>query len=373
MAMKVLLVTNQVKRYNSGYAVVIEPLLELGHEVLWAANFDGYVGEENEIPCEHRQIDIRRNPFSLDSIRAFRQLCRLIKEQRFDAIYCSTPIGGLLARLAGALMGVDKIGYAAHGFTFYHGAPWWWNVIFKCEEFILARITDFLITINDEDMVAAQKFRLRGHGHVYQVGGAGIEEGYPCKVGRAEMRRELGIPDSAVVLVSAGALNKRKNYVPIIEALSMIRRQNCYYLICGEGPYLGRLKKLVGEKKLENNILFLGYRTDVLDIMRCADVFVLSSHREGLPRVTMEAMALGLPCVVSDIRGNRDLIIQGKNGYLCEPDGVEQYVEAITRLADDSALRDTMAQYNKNGVLYPYTTAVVYQQMRKIFSLEFGQ
>ncbi|WP_298035178.1 glycosyltransferase family 4 protein [uncultured Dysosmobacter sp.] len=369
--MKILMVTNQVKRYNSGCAVVIEPLLELGHEVFWAANFGQFVGDIREVSCECCHIDIQRNPLHWKNLRAYRQLLQLIKQHQIDAIYCSTPIGGLLGRIVGWRMGVKKVIYAAHGFTFYHGAPWWWNFIFKSEELALARVTDVLITINDEDMEAAQKFKLRGKGHVYQIGGAGVEEHYPCQKEPEQMRKELGIPKDAIVLVSAGALNKRKNYAPIIEAISVLEQQKLFYLICGEGPYYKRLKRKISKKGLQGKIRLLGYRTDVLDVMRCADIFVLSSFREGLPRVTMEAMALGLPCIVSDIRGNRDLITQGENGYICEADNIRQYEEAICRLAEDGCLREKMGRSNV-GKLRTYTTKVVRQQMYGIFSTEFS-
>ncbi len=323
--------------------------MSLGHKVVWAADFSDFVGDSGEIPCETTQIDICRNPLKAGNLRAYRKLLRLIKDTHIDAVYCSTPIGGLLGRIAGWRGGIRPVIYAAHGFLFYKGAPWWWNFVFRTEEKVLAKLTDVLITINDEDMAAAQSLKLRGPGHIYQIGAAGVKGHYEVSKDRAQMRRELGLSDEAVVLVSAGALNKNKNYGPVISALSTLGNKNLYYLICGDGILKENLQKQIKKKGLEGHVMLLGYRTDAIDIMGCADIFVMPSLREGMPRATLEAMALGLPCIVSNSRGNRDLITNGENGFICGPRNVKQYAEAISTLAGDAELRRAMGAKNAAG------------------------
>lgn len=347
--MKILMVSSKVRTYALGFQNCLEPLMSLGHDVLWAADFSGFAGDPGEVPCERVPIDIRRNPLDTNNLRAYKQLLRLIRDKHIDAIYCATPIGGLLGRIAGWRTGVRPVIYAAHGFLFYMGAPWWWNFVFRTEEKILARLTDVLITINDEDMAAAQSFKLRCPGHIYQIGAAGVKEHYEVGKDRAQMRRELGLPDEAIVLVSAGALNKNKNYGPVISAMAILKNEDLYYLICGDGELKQALQKQIQKKGLEGHIMLLGYRTDAIDIMGCADIFVMPSLREGIPRATLEAMALGLPCVVSDSRGNRDLIRHGENGYICAARSAEQYADAISALADDAELRRAMGAKNASG------------------------
>lgn len=367
--MRVLVITNQVKRYMNGHKVVIESLLELGHEVHWAANFDAFVGDPDAIPCAIYSIPIQRNPLKPANGNAFRRLLKIIDEQNIDAVVCSTPIGGLLGRLAAAVKRVRCVLYTAHGFTFYKGAPWWWNLIFKAEELALAPLTDVLITINNEDMAAARTLPVRRRGHLYQISGAGIDENYQCQKSREEMRRELQLPQDALVFVSAGALNKNKNYAVPVKAFSQARLDNAYYLLCGEGFLKDALLRQIEEQNASDHIRLLGYRTDVLEIMGAADIMISSSLREGLPRVTMEAMDLGLPCVVSNIRGNADLIEPEKGGFLCDPRRADQFAEAFTRLAKAPDQRAAMGRHNKT-VVRRYTMPIVYEQTKQIYRKE---
>ena len=147
--MRVLLVTNRVKTYALGFQNIFEPLAGLGHEIIWAADFSGFVADKSTIPCKIEQIDIASNPFNPTNIKAYRQICGLIRKHNIEAIQCSTPIGGALARLAGAKMGVKPVIYAAHGFLFFKGAPLINRTVFKWEEQWLARYTDALITITE--------------------------------------------------------------------------------------------------------------------------------------------------------------------------------------------------------------------------------
>lgn len=373
--MKVLFVSNQVKKYGNVYKVVIEPLLELDHEVHWAADFSGFLEDRKTIPCAIHQIDITRNPLAKTNFKALRQLKDIISNHQINAIYCCTPIGGFLARLAGKQKGIRPVIYAAHGFAFYQGASMLWNLPFQLQERWLAHQTDALITINDEDMeYAVSHLQMRNQGHIYEVAGAGIDIGYVCKKNRLEVRKELDLPEDAVVFISAGALNKRKNYTVVIDALSKLVRSgsNFYYLICGEGFLKEKIHQRIVKNGLNNHIRLLGFRTDVQEIMGASDIFVLSSLREGLPRVTMEAMDLGLPCVVSSIRGNRDLIDDAAGGFLCDPKSAEQFYKAFNNLINDKKLRQEMGEYNRKKV-EKYSVSIVRDQMKHIFKHELKE
>ena len=105
----------------------------------------------------------------------------------------------------------------------------------------------------------------------------------------------------------------------------------------------GIIEILARELGIENRIHFLGFRTDVKELLTGADIFLFTTRQEGLPRSMMEAMASGLPCVSSRIRGNVDLIEEGVNGYTCLTDDVDGYADAIAKIAGDPALRGRSA------------------------------
>ena len=175
--MRILMVTSRVKTYALSFQNIFDPLLKLGHEIVWAADFSGFVADKSVIPCTIEQISINSNPLKATNIKAYRQICGLIKKYDIQAIQCSTPIGSLLARLAGNKMGIRPIVYTAHGFLFFRGAPFINRTVFKWEEKWLARYTDALITIIDEDYEAAKGLKLRTGRPPFLIHGAGVNVG----------------------------------------------------------------------------------------------------------------------------------------------------------------------------------------------------
>lgn len=141
------------------------------------------------------------------------------------------------------------------------------------------------------------------------------------------IRKELGIPLNAKVILSVGEVNKNKNHKVGIEALAKLRDKNTYYVICGRGPLMEAHKELAQSLDVGDRVVLTGYRTDVADFYKMADVFLFPSFREGLPVAVMEAMASGLPVVATRIRGSSDLVQQGD---LVEPTDVDGIARAIT-------------------------------------------
>lgn len=253
---------------------------------------------------------IARNPFNFTNIDAYRELKGIIDRECFDIIHCHTPVGALLARLAArsARKKGTKVFYTAHGFHFYTGAPLLnWLVYYPVERF-LARWTDVLITINKEDYTRAQKFKA---GKVVYVPGVGIDVlkfSEPiAEEQRHEIRAGMGVPDDAVLLCSVGELNNNKNHSLVIRALALLENENVHYCIAGEGDCRERLTALSQELGMADRVHLLGYRSDMRELYKSSDIFCFPSLREGLPVSLMEAMASGLPCVASRIRGNVDL------------------------------------------------------------------
>lgn len=152
------------------------------------------------------------------------------------------------------------------------------------------------------------------------------------------IRKELGIPLNAKVILSVGEVNKNKNHKVVIEALAKLRDKNTYYVICGRGPLMEAHKELAQSLGVGDRVILTGYRTDVADFYKMADVFLFPSFREGLPVAVMEAMASGLPVVATRIRGSSDLVQQGD---LFEPTDVDGIAKAIETLQQSNAKHET--------------------------------
>ena len=155
----------------------------------------------------------------------------------------------------------------------------------------------------------------------------GVEVGQSRECDRAAKRAEIGLPEDAVAIVSAGILNKNKNNHVVIESLALLENKNVYYVICGEGDEEGALRELAEKNGVGDRVLFLGFRTDMKQIMLACDIFAMPSFREGVPRALLEAMDLGLPCIGTRTRGIRELI--GNDDLLCSPTSAKEYAKAI--------------------------------------------
>ena len=347
---------------------------------MWAADQLGmklYMGINRTYASELKCVDydityynqhIYRNIFDVKTIKiGYDNLCRFLEAHPdISVIHCNTPIGGVLGRICGKKYG-KKVIYMAHGFHFYKGAPLLNRTLFKFIEKWMARKTDCLITINQEDYEAAQKFKLNKGGKVFKVNGVGVDLNsfVGISVNVKEKRERLGLPEDAVVGIVVGDLNENKNVETIIRALPL-SESNIHILICGFGPLEDALKKLAKDLGVDDRCHFLGFRTDVKELYLASDMFIFASQREGLPRSTMEAMLAGLPCVVSKIRGNVDLIDEGKGGLFFSPKDYNRLAEEINLLAGDEQQRKEYGRYNQERIKQ-YDIEVVKQQMLDIY------
>lgn len=311
-----------------------------------------------------------RSPYSLRNVRAFKQLVDIIRDENIDYIHCNTPVGGLLGRLAGKKCKVKKVIYQAHGFHFYKGAPRKnWLLYYPVEKW-LAHYTDALITINQEDYALAKtKLKLRIGGKVYYVPGVGIDTAQynlPAET-RSGKRIELGLTENDIALISMGDLIARKNYDVSIRAVAMANNPNLHFFICGKGPDENNLRALAENLGVAKQIHFLGFRSDIKELLAAADIFLFTTKQEGLPRSMMEAMASGLPCVASRIRGNTDLLIENKGGLLCKVTDCYAFARAISVLASDTQLCRAMGVFNKNKIK-EFEVSAVKEALEKIYA-----
>lgn len=350
---------------------------ECGAEFHVAKNYSSVKPEvlqrdQQEYGVYLHHVDFYRNPFSPHNIKAFKQVVSLIEKEKIDVIHCNTPIGGVIGRLAGKRCGIKHIIYQAHGFHFYDGAPILnWMIYYPAEKY-LARYTDALITINNEDFNRAQSFKLREHGRVYFVPGVGIDttKYKPHDFQRDQKRKELGLSPRDIAVISVGDLIERKNYKVSIEAIQKAQNAHIQYYICGEGPLKHELLKLVDSKGLEGNVHFLGYRSDIKELLWASDIYLFTTHQEGLPRSLSEAMAAGLPCIASNIRGNNDLMKNGVNGYLFQSNDVDGFANALRLLCNNTELRRKMSIENINRIT-EFSMEAVVKAIVNVYKSEF--
>ena len=340
-----------------------------GYEVHCATNFKNINNPLKVQNIIKHQIDFSRNPLSQDNVKAFRQLSQVMAKNEFAIVHCHTPVGSIIARLAASKYRKKgtKVYYTAHGFHFYTGAPLINWLVYYPIEWLCSWKTDLLITINKEDYDRARK-HLHAKNTLYIPGvGIDIRKFDGIFTDSEKKRRELGVLDDEIMVLSVGELSKRKNHEVVIKALSKLKNKRIKYFIAGEGDLKQYLQKLIEEMRLSENVRLLGYRSDISKLCQCADIFVMPSHQEGLPVALMEAMASGLPCICSDIRGNRDLIVPGKGGYLVTVQSVQSWAAAIRKML--SSDKKTMGVFNRH-IIEEFSTDKVQQKIKEIYLTE---
>lgn len=327
-------------------------LLDMGYEIHYAANYNtpSYGTDNSRLDGTgiiRHQIDFVRSPFALkDNYKVFKQLIKIMTEIHFQLVHCHTPMGGAMARLAAKSTGTSPVIYTVHGFHFYQGAPLInWLVYYPAEK-LLSKYTDAIVTINREDYQRAQCFHAKS---VEYLPGIGIHTDLidSIEVDRAAKRKELGVSEKTRLILVVGELIKRKNYTTAINAFSNAELKDTVLLICGHGILEEKLKNQVMQLGLSDKVIFTGYRQDIYEIMKASDLFFFPSYQEGLSAALMEAMAAGLPVVCSRIRGNTDLIDEGKGGYLLDPEDTEGIVIALRKLLQNESLARNMGEYNR--------------------------
>lgn len=365
-------------------------LQEMGYEVHYAANYNVVVyGNDNSrldgTGIIRHQVDFERSPFSKNVKISYKQLEKLMLEGEYDLIHCHMPMSGVVTRIAAQKVR-KKTGrntpviYTAHGLHFYTGAPLK-NWIYYPIERYLAKYTDRLILINDEDFKRAGKFPVRGK--VEHTKGIGMDLSkyakYQNEIKRKKDRaiyKRFGIDEGSKIIVSAGELSQRKNHMCVIEAMAQIKDLDIVYLICGTGAMEQELKKKAVELGVEKKVFFAGYVKDIPDVFSECDCFVFPSFQEGLPVAVMEAMAVGLPVIASEIRGITDLIEHTKGGYLVHGFDPVDYSVKIRRMFTEkegkSAVkreerRQQMGRCNIEKIK-EFSIEVVDRQMRKIYA-----
>ena len=280
-------------------------------------------------------------------------------------------MGSVLARLAAKKCGIKDVLYTAHGFHFFKGASIKnWLIYYPVERF-LSGYTDTQVCINMEDFYNAKKFKARNVEYIAGVGidTKGIKEKSNITYGeKEELRKELKLADTDRVLITAGEMIERKNQKFLLEVVKKIKEKesSVKLIVCGHGRLENSLKLKTKELGIEDNVIFTGYRTDIYRILGLSEVFLFSSLQEGLPVAVMEAMAVGLPVVCSKVRGNADLVDNGKGGYVPEQFDVNIWSDLIYSLLMDKNRLKSFGEYNIDKIK-EYDKSNVEKEMRRIY------
>lgn len=366
---RILFVATVASHINSFHIPYLKMFKEQGYEVHVASK-----GNENIEYCDkHFDIPFERSPLKSQNIKAYKQLKNIINENKYEMIHCHTPVGGVLTRLAARKARKKyntKVIYTAHGFHFYKGAPILNWIIYYPIEKVCARWTDCLITITNEDYEFAKK-HLKAQ-NIEHVNGVGMNpERLKKELTQEEKNKfktKLGIRKDDIVFSYIAELNANKNQMLLIKTIQELKKEqhNIRLLLIGDGPLKEQYQQYIKENNLENEIQLLGKRQDINELLSITNIYLASSIREGLPVNVMEAMYKGLPIIATDNRGHRELIHNGKNGYICEKNDTENFENNIQKFLKDMSIINNMKEINKI-LVKKYELEEVKSKMEEIY------
>ena len=349
----------------------VQNFSEHGYEVeITCSDVGGYVEDiRNELKGSVKKVYIVhlvRSPFSFTNFRGYKELTEIIDNGNYDIIWTNEPVMGAATRLAArkAHKKGTKIVYMVHGFHFYKGAPLINWLFFYPAERMLALLTDYIITVNQEDYARAGRLPVK---RAYYIHGIGANtDRLQRETVDQNIRKRLQIPETAFLILSVGELNANKNQKVIIDVLSLLQDKDIYYVLCGSGKNLKSLQLRTKKKHLENHVKFVEYRRDVINFYNQADIFALPSYREGLPVALLEAMYCGVAPVTSNIRGVRDVMKNRITGIVCRSGDVKMFARAIKTLKENKNLRKMYGKNSRKAV-EPYMLSLVKDRVLDIF------
>lgn len=319
---KILYITTVGRTINAFLLQHIKKLIIEGNKVDCACSIECELDKINRLNNDMKiyNIPFSRNPLSFNNIRAFKKLKKIQIKNKYDIVHVHTPVASFYGRLLKLKFPNLKIIYTVHGFHFYNGAPIKNWILYYPIERIMSRFTDVLLTMNSEDYKQAKNLKAN---EVYKVKGVGIDlkQYSPSNFDKEKIENELGIDKDDFVIIMIAEVNKNKNHKQMINAIEILKKEgidNIKVICAGSGDMFTEVVEYVNDKKLQNNIKMLGFRTDIKELISISHIGILMSYREGLPRNIMELMALGKPIIGTRIRGVKDLVKDNFNGYLVD-------------------------------------------------------
>jgi glycosyltransferase involved in cell wall biosynthesis len=182
------------------------------------------------------------------------------------------------------------------------------------------------------------------------------------------IRTKLRICPDELVLICTSRLSPEKGIDLLLEAHSVLLHRNlpCKLIIVGEGYLRDKLTEQIVELDLSQNVFMEGFQADVRPYLCAADAFVLTSRVEGLPFSVLEAMACGLPCIVTNVGGTSEAVTHNVNGLVVNPGSTEEVVQAISYLLTHPKERTRMGHASRSRVLKEFDIEACMSEIKRV-------
>jgi glycosyltransferase involved in cell wall biosynthesis len=318
--------------------------------------------------------ELVREPKWSSDIRALFKLVRIIRRNRYHIVHTHTAKAGMLGRLAGFIVKAPLVIHTLHGSTFHESLSPWRRRWYRFLERMAAAATTQFVTVGEDlrsiylDARVGQADRYITIRSGFQLQRFQLSE-QEVKQRSRRMRGSLDISDQEAVVGTAGRLEARKGHSYFLQTAQQVLQHHpqVTFLLAGEGPANRDLIELARRLGIEQRVRFLGYRYDIEDVMAAMDVFVLTSLWEGLPRVLVQAAALGKPIVTFEIEGVREVVVDGDNGYVVPLRDVTGLADRVAWLVKDRTTARQMGERGRQRVTAEWDVQTMVHRISELY------
>lgn len=320
------------------------------------------------IPC------LVRDPHPVKDLVALWQLAWLMRRGRYQIVHTHTAKAGFLGRVAAALARTPIIVHTVHGTTFHDHLPRAVSWFYVLLERVAAGFTDQFVVVG-EDMKDLYVRAGIGRAEAYETIYSGmplheyIAAGAMTPSERNAVRAELGLePDQSVVAMAA-RLEERKGHIYLLEAVRRLKDEhpNLRVLLLGEGTLRASLKSRCRDLGIDDIVFFLGHRSDLPRVLAAADISVLTSLWEGLPRVLVQSAAAGKPILTFDVEGAWEVVREGLTGFIVPSRDVEAFTARLDRLLRDRVLARTLGEAGRAQVNSQWSVETMVERLDRLY------
>ncbi len=321
-----------------------------------------------------RKIDPSAN------LQSIIDLYQLMQREKYDLVHVHAPLSAFLGRVAAKLAGVKRVIYTAHGFRFNDEMTFASYQFYFWIEKIASTVTSKILTQSWEDYQTAKASNLIAVERLGYLGnGIDIHKFDRSRLApdtRAKIRQEFNIPSDRLVIGIVARITKVKGQSDLLNAFIKLQSQfdHLHLLIVGgqldseTDSCQAEIEREIDRHQLDDRVTITGIRTDVPELLVAMDILSLPSYWEGLPRSLLEAMAMELPIVTTDIRGCREAVVDGETGIIVPPGDVDSLASALARLLADPELRDRFGKAGRQRAEIEYDERNVFKRLAQTYT-----
>ena len=287
---------------------------------------------------------------SLSDIRNVLKIKKWINQNNYDIVHCHSTKAGFVGRIAAYLSKHPNVVYSPHGFMFCDTRIKLRRLLYLNLEKYLGYITNKIIAVSGSERDLALQHKIVPNEKIITLYNSIDPVDYDDHIYVNRVEEKLNEKNEDIILGTVGRLYYQKDPVTLIKSFKIINNHfpNTKLVFVGDGPLLNRCQRLINELKLQDRVQLVGFQKNSKKYYKSFDIFVLSSHYEGLPYSLLEAMIMGIPCVGTDVVGIKDLIIHGKTGYLVNEEDHVGIAKSVISLLENPSLLSTFSNNAKN-------------------------